>query len=134
MINGEKETPKSEVTLGTIYDINKSLIKQKSTPLTEEELVEKKELIKEFFSNWADRYFMLLCKEQSDYTVFNLSDREEAEADAAKILVEECLKNRGSIRYIDKQSEGAALEIWLMIEDNPYCYYLFPYNIGIIEV
>lgn len=134
MINGEKETTKSKVLLGTVYEMNKIIIKQNSAPLTTEELSEKEEEITSFFHQGQDKYYMLLCKEQSDYTIFSLSDRESAEADAAAILVHECLPNRGSIRYIDETQDGTAIEIWLMIEDEPYLYYLFPYNTGVIEV
>ena len=80
---------------------------------------------------------MLLCKEQSDYTIFRfLGDRhrtEESEA-AAAILVDECLVNRGDVIVIDEADISQAFEIWLRIDGENYLYYLFPYDNAVIEV
>lgn len=52
----------------------------------------------------------------------------------ANILVDECLKNRGSIRGIDLTQAKDAMEIWLVIDDDAYVYYFFPYDAAVIEV
>ena len=42
--------------------------------------------------------------------------------------------NRGEVRGIDLTKDKDAIEIWLIIEDEAYCYYFFPYDAAIIEV
>ena len=48
-------------------------------------------------------------------------------------LLKECLMNRGEVLEIEKVEETNAFEIWLRIDDEPFCYYLFPYDEAIIE-
>lgn len=76
-------------------------------------------------------YWMLLCRERNDYTVFRIeSDKEEL-----KSALVECVSNRGMVLDISKQEDGA-YEIWIRdidTKDN-VVYYLFDYNGGIIEV
>ena len=43
-----------------------------------------------------------------------------------------CLKDRGDILAID-ENEDKAWEIWLNINNQPYCYYLFRYDEAVIE-
>ena len=79
---------------------------------------------------------MLICKEQGDYTIFrryNMEDTEKA-MEISNILIDECLKNRGEIRGIDLTKDKDAIEIWLLIEEEAYCYYFFPYDAAVIEV
>ena len=47
--------------------------------------------------------------------------------------LEECLINRGQIYGIDRTEDGCAIEIWLMIDNEPYCYYFFPYGTAVVE-
>ena len=54
--------------------------------------------------------------------------------DLANILVDECLKNRGEIRAIDITEDKGAIEIWLIIDEEAYCYYFFPYGQAVIEI
>ena len=81
-------------------------------------------------------YYMLLCNERKDYTVFKMNDKNSDDSirEIVSILVDECLKNRGEIRGIDLTKGKDAIEIWLIIEDEAYCYYFFPYDAAIIEV
>ena len=81
-------------------------------------------------------YYMLLCNERKDYTVFKMNDKDNDDSirEIVSILVDECLRNRGEIRGIDLTKDKDAIEIWLIIEDEAYCYYFFPYDAAIIEV
>ena len=79
---------------------------------------------------------MLLCNERKDYTVFrwvNISNDDDAK-EIAQILVDECLTNRGEIRGIDLTKTKDAIEIWMVVDDEAYVYYFFPYDNAIIEV
>lgn len=126
--NKKKVTLKN-VSLGTAYDINKNLIKKYEKELTEEELKEKEELVDNFTRSKTDHYYMLLCHDRRDYTIFH------TECTSGRISGEfmECLINRGKIVGIDKTQDEGAIEIWLMIDNEAFCYYFFPYESAIVE-
>lgn len=124
---------KYNVDLGaTIYDANKQLVKQTEKPLTHPELASKQLLLEDFFES-IKKYAMLLCHEQRDYTVFNLNPTSITSPFTAAKETLTCCINRGSILSIDKTEDGIAIEIWINIDDEPYCYYLFPYDEAVIE-
>lgn len=125
----------SNITLGTAYEINKNLVEKYEKELTKEELENKKEIISTFIRETDNRYYMLLCNDRKDYTVFTLLDGEKDKSDeTASILVDECLFNRGLIKGIDLTENKDAFEIWLSIDKEAYCYYFFPYDNAIVEV
>lgn len=130
----EKKT--TEASLGNLYDMNKIFIKDHEPELTEGNLNSKKQIIIDFIKKCNNNYYMLLCNERKDYTVFRWKDLNSALApfEMANILVDECLKNRGSIRGIDLTQTKDAMEIWLVIDDDAYVYYFFPYDAAVIEV
>lgn len=129
MILPKNKKKTTEVSLGTAYDINKNLIKKYEHLLTTDELKEKEEIIDNFTRSKSDHYYMLLCHDRRDYTIFHTTVTEgSVYAD-----LEECLNNRGGIYSIDPTEDGCAIEIWLMIDDEPYCYYFFPYEAAVVE-
>lgn len=131
----DKEEKKTEASLGNLYEMNKIVIKDHEPELTEGNLNSKKQIIIDFMKKWNNNYYMLLCNERKDYTVFRWKDLNSilAPNELTNILVDECLKNRGSIRGIDLTEDKGAIEIWLVIEDDAYVYYFFPYDIAVIE-
>lgn len=136
MINGEKHKT-SRVSVGNLYDLNKDLVEKETKPLTQEELAIKKEMVHNFLISSEAEYYMLLCNEKKDYTVFNLLNMNEmfpAKDEVPNILIDECLKNRGEIRSIELTTHKDAIEIWLVINKKAYCYYFFDYTNGVIEV
>lgn len=134
MINGEKHKT-SRVSVGNLYDLNKDLVEKETKPLTQEELAIKKEMVHDFLrENGKASYMMLLCHEQRDYTVFNLTTTDDFAIYTPNILIDECLKNRGEIRSIELTANKDAIEIWLVINKKAYCYYFFDYTNGVIEV
>jgi len=123
------------LNLGTQYEFSKNMVSQLPA-LNEGNLNSKKEIVKNFIIKQNNFYYMLLCNEQKDYTVFhwnNICDDTGA-MEIAKILVDECLKNRGEIRGIDLTENKDAIEIWLYIDEEAFVYYFFPYDEAIIEV
>lgn len=123
------------LNLGTQYEFSKNMVSQLPA-LNEGNLNSKKEIVKNFIIKQNNFYYMLLCNEQKDYTVFhwnNICDDTGA-MEIAKILVDECLKNRGEIRGIDLTENKDAVEIWLYIDEEAFVYYFFPYDEAIIEV
>lgn len=131
----EKETT---FELGTLYDVNKNII-QNSKELSQGVVNSKKEEIKNFLEKTNNEYYMLLCHERRDYTLFDLGYEtyhayKEKCKKAADVLVDECLKNRGEIRGIDITKDKQAIEIWVSIEEDSYVYYFFPYNEGVVDI
>jgi hypothetical protein len=132
----QENNEKKEIEFGTLYDINKNIVKQNEIKLSEGVLNSKKQIITDFIKKCNNHYYMLLCNERKDYTVFrwvNISNDDDTK-EIAQILVDECLTNRGEIRGIDLTKTKDAIEIWMVIDDEAYVYYFFPYDNAIIEV
>lgn len=121
-----------DINAGNMYDYNKELVKNYEKPLNHVELAARQEAIEDFFENKVVKYAMLLCHEQRDYTLFNLKATSTAIHQAAKEVIL-CCMNRGEVVGIDKTDDGLAYEIWIIIDDEAYCYYLFPYDQAVIE-
>ena len=82
--------------MGTVYDLNKQLVQSTEKVISPYKLNEKKKLIKTFVRECKDNYFMLLCNDRKDYTIFNcVSDKTEDKLnELANVFVDECLINR----------------------------------------
>lgn len=138
MINAEKtntygtiENSTTEITLGTAYEINKDLVERYEKELTIKKIAEKKTMLLNYLDNHKDTYYMLLCNDRKDYTLFNLVESKE---ELVNVLVDECLKNRGILKGIDQTQDEYAIEIWLSIDQEAFCYYFFPYGEAVIKV
>ena len=123
----------SNITLGTAYEINKNLVEKYEKELTTKELQNKKTEIINFIQETKGQYYMLLCNDKKDYTVFNMLNKNNIEK-MTNILVDECLVNRGIIKGIDLTKDKCAIEIWLSIENEAFCYYFFKYDDAVIEI
>ena len=114
-----------------IYELNQNFMN--SLPyLSQEEIEGKTQTIKDFFFNKDADYYMMLCKEQSDYTLFYDEHYENSVEKHIKDIIE-CLNNRGKIKAIDLAEDGTALEFWIEIDDINHCYFFFPYDKGVIK-
>ena len=122
----------TELHGGTLYDANKSIMENKK-PLTEPELAALYPKLEDWFNMIIDTYAMLLCHDRRDYTIFHLYEKENPNppAVATKELIG-CLTDRGEILSIDATPDKA-WEIWLRINKENYCYYLFRYDEAVIE-
>lgn len=121
------------IPVGTLYDMNKQIMQDRK-PLNKLELGTYQPLLEDWFNMEIDCYAMLLCHDRRDFTIFHMYERENPNppALAAKELLI-CLTNRGEVLSIDA-TEDKAWEIWLKIDNKPYCYYLFRYDEAVIEV
>ena len=141
----QKEEPiSSQVELGTLYEVNKSIIENNIEALTEEEMQNKKQIVREFINETNNNYYMLLCNENKDYTIFHrhrksengefldLSEGYEGEI-LENVLIDECLVNRGKTKSISLTETKDAIEIWISINGDSYVFYFFPYDAAIIE-
>lgn len=121
-----------KINAGNLYDLNKQIMKNK-TPINHLELVPIQLKVEDWFNWEVDNYAMLLCREQNDYTIFHLYENQNPNpcAIAASEFIG-CLTNRGDILSID-ETEDRVWECWIKIGEEPYCYYLFPYDDAVIE-
>ena len=127
--NNNKKKKTTDISLGTSYELNQNLVEKYEKELSQNEIENKKIEIKNFINETNNNYYMLLCHDQRDYTIFNLQNKEDNK-EIINILIDECCFNRGKIKGIDKVD--GAIEIWLSIEDKSYCYYFFPYDAAVI--
>lgn len=123
----------SEVSLGTLYDMNKEIMKKESA-LSKEKIEEIQGQLETWFNWYADSYVMLLCRERYDFTVFHMYAKHNSNPPklAAKELIE-LLKERGQILSMEKEIDDNKWEIWLKINKEVFAYYLFPCDDFIIE-
>ena len=131
----EKEKETKEVGLGSLYDFNK--IAMKSCPSLSEDLLKSREtLIAEFVEKFPEtKYYMLLCNELKDYTLFNTGDTPIDEISATVGFdVVDCIRNRGAVLDIHLDNNGA-VALWIRYSGDGeiHCYYFFPYDAGVIE-
>ena len=125
------EKPKANVSLGSLYEVNQNLMLHE-LEMSLEIINGKVTELKRWFEERIDeQYFMLLCKERSDYTLFNFSHKTDVAELAAKDVIE-CMMNRGILLAVSLQPDGV-WEIWIKSEDVASAYYLFPYKQGVIE-
>lgn len=117
----------------SLYELNKQIISE-FTPYDSKKIKEKKkELTKYIESNDKNKYFMLLGKEISYYTLFSKRNKGK---DFATALID-CLINIGDILDISEQyeSNGKNIEIWVKLKDKDEvtCLFLFPYDEGVVN-
>lgn len=120
----------------TLYELNKQF-SATNPPMGAEQLVKKiQEIATPFFSN-HEKYFMMLCHERRDYTVFHLLNEKSPEKASLELL--ECLNERGQVIYLNETNTGDAIEIWLRAlvsldgEVEDVVYYLFPYDSAVLH-
>lgn len=123
----------AEINSGvTLYDLNKDLL-QNEKAISKTSLMKKRKEVIDFFKEINNNYYMLLCNEQKDYTVLKTDDKR---IDTYTIAADElilCLQNRGYILSIERTKDKAAMEIWMRIDEHIFVYYLFGYDMGIID-
>ena len=118
----------NKVPLMSLYDASKQIVAQLPARKTAAELEPCKQLLRKFKHLG---YYMLLCREENDYTVVRV--RKAKNPDNFEDLIVELLESRGDIKDIDYDTDKKSLECWIQKEDKVMMYKLFPYNWGVIE-
>jgi hypothetical protein len=126
----------AELNLGNLYDFNKNAMSQ----IEPMDMIRLNLMLNSVADTMIDaceacdhHYWMLLCHERRDYTMFNIIEATELEYIIRELRP--TLQNRGTILEIELQDTGA-YEIWIRdieTQEN-FAYYLFPYDNGVIEV
>lgn len=115
----------------TLYEFNKENMAQipPYDPIVLNTLC--KRAADDIWENTKPAYWMLLCRERNDYTVFRLESNKEE----LYLALVECLSNRGQVLDIEKRPDNN-YEIWIRDFDTKenVVYYLFNDNYGVIEV
>lgn len=121
----------SEVEMGTLYELNKQIMSQ-LPPQDKNTMNHNWTVIGDWFSQNQKRWFMLMCKERSDFTLFHITDNQFTKGVAE---LQEVLKERGEILAIQYQHGEDAFEIWVReSEDEVYMFMLFEAEWMIVEV
>lgn len=115
----------------TLYELNKTIIAA-LPDASEAEIEEGLEAINELDEVVNAKYYMLLCKELSYFTVLRRRKIKCEDATLAEALMS-CLKPLGAIKSIEIRPEDSAAEIWMKIDDDIYCLYLFNYTTGVVD-
>ena len=113
-----------------LYDLNKQIMNTRD-PLTSEEVKNEMAGIAAWFSYETDKYFMLLCHERRDYTLFNFLGAGKKIYEGSLDL-RETLECRGLI--LDIAYEKGVYSIWMRIDGESHLYHLFPYDLGVVEI
>ena len=109
-----------------LYDMNKQIIAQ-LPDLTDWDRVE--EAVNAFDTNWQNTYYMMYGKEISYFTVFKIKEPIGFGREFIDVV-----KNVGVVKSIDLTEVADAIEIWVIYNNEPTCLYLFPYDMGIVQV
>ncbi len=122
-----KQKTKAKINLGDLYTFNKQAM-AKIDPLEDSLLdwdIDK--MVSDVFKDNA--YWMLLCRERNDYTVFKFET-----VGGISREMKPTLRNRGLVLSIDKQEDGN-YEIWIRDPDTKenFAYYFFDYSFGVIK-
>lgn len=88
--------------------------------------------ISEKMINSSSRYYMLLCNDRRDYTVFALDECSMAQK--LKTELQETIQNRGEIIDMYDGCQDNSWEIWIRDNGKCFCYILFEYDSGVIEI
>ena len=115
----------------TLYELNKTIIAA-LPDISEEEIEEGLEAINEFDEIVSAKYYMLLCKELSYFTVLRRRKIKCEDATLAEAFMS-CLKSFGTIKSIEIKPEDSAVEIWMKKDEDVFCFYLFNYTAGVVE-
>lgn len=120
------------INLGmTEYEINKMVVTQLPSLITEAQLRDAKELIKEYTHNHITSvgYYMLLCNDIHYYTVFEVCDEYEEKVED---VILECLQNVGVIQQVNRSETDNAIECWVKNDKGAFMFLLFDYEWGVI--
>ncbi len=112
-----------------LYELNKSIINQ-LTPLTKKEILNKVQVIENMHNSIRNIHYMLLCKEYNYYTIFEANDNPIVTLKAA---VYDILKELGDVFSIEAKDNNA-IELWIKPfgKEEPFVFYFFPYDRGVI--
>lgn len=125
------ETKTQTIETGmTLYEINQQVMAQ-LPPLDEQTLKTTWNIIGDWFGKDQCRWFMLMCKERSDFTLIHINDNKFLETIQE---LQEILEERGQILNIQYIHGEDVFEIWIKNDTGVYMFMLFGADWMVIEV
>lgn len=120
----------ADVILGNLYELNKQIMSQ-LPPQDKNVMDHNWTVIGDWFGKDTNRWFMLMCKEKSDFTLFHITDNK-----FTKTIQElkEVLQERGQILAIQYQHGEDVFEIWVKCKKEVFMFMLFSAGWMVIEV
>lgn len=115
-----------------LYSMNQELISHLPV-YTDEDMDKAEDVVHDWvYNGHRANYYMLLCKELSYYTLFHSADNCLIVEDFIRELWDVC-SYLGPIHDISVD-DNDAIAIWAEWEDTGvHCFYLFPYDKGVVE-
>ncbi len=125
------EEEKQDIQMNmSLYDLNKSVIF--NLPPQDESILNKNfREISSWFGKNNDSWFMLMCKERSDFTIIHITNDNYFQATQE---LKEILQERGSISSLQYNQDQDIWEIWVKDEKEAYIFMLFEASWMIVEV
>ncbi len=118
----------------TLYDANRQIMKTMA-PVSDSRMKLDFANLGAWMSKYPnEHYFMLLCKERSDYTMFHLNDYNYSRATEE---VREVLEERGTLLGINYIHGADAYECWVREEGEipqVYMFMLFQADWMVVEI
>ena len=121
----------AEVEIDTLYGINKQLYK-KINPNKNNINMQLNALEIWFSALLNNKYFMLLCRERNDYTIFHIkSDYKKAISELREVL-----ESRGTILDMVYSEEFKLYECWIKDyeDEEVFMYAFFPCDDWVINI
>lgn len=115
-----------------LNELNKIVMKQ-LPPITNFD--DSVDLIQEWAIKTYNTFYMLFSKEIGYFTLFQYVDYDPEFIGLGKGVIEVLIENGYSIISIELTEDETGVEIWVRNnEEECYCMYLFPYDIGIVRI
>ena len=111
----------ADIEMGTLYDLNRQVMAQ--LPPQDDNI------IKDYFrsiGSWfsfhnKEKYFMFMCKEQSDFTILHFLD---CNYNKAIQELKELIEERGELIMIDYDHDQDIFECWIRNSENEASLYM----------
>ena len=121
----------ADVEVGTLYELNKQIMAQ-LPPQSNDIMNHNWNVIGDWFGKDQKRWFMLMCKERSDFTFIHIKDNKFINAIQE---IQEVLEERGQILAIQYVHGEDYFEIWVKDKtEEVFLYILFEAEWMIVEV
>lgn len=121
------------VSFGNLYEANKKLVEANEKPLSKTAIRESKTKLLNFLNSTNNYYYMLLCHEKRDYTIFKTNKTLDGNKYNIDVLVDEIACSRGIIKGIDVLDDSMAVEFWISHDNESFVYMFFPCDSCVID-
>lgn len=114
MIQGEVDRSQKEKISISAYDLERQMVQQCEKPLSDIQMKTsfQETYEKNILNNWKKRYYMFLCRDMNDYTIFDTSNMTK---DYFVNTIVALIKSRGNCLRIDVCPDHT--EVWLQYEN-----------------